>query len=186
MASKQNHDKATMSGECRLLALPAELRLRIYEEALTAALSEPFHYDHVLIAALSESTRYQSRLKSIITLLCTCRQIYDEAKQQRLALLEQYIHKIDLQASNLTIVLEKNFIPMKLGDLSSNPDVLLVEHEFDRDFKICCDQYVGKTEIAKRLYERMLHRRFDALQGRKTFATALHSTIDHGYYKVLK
>lgn len=83
---------------CKLLALPAELRLRIYEYALAPT--------GTLCLTATKSKRYATAPVLAPRLLCTCRQIYTEA-QDILLLQNRVCFSIDAHDTAWPVVSEK-------------------------------------------------------------------------------
>lgn len=73
LTTLRDSEQDTMEDDtrCRLLELPAELRIRIYEYCLAPT--------GTLCLTATKTTRYATTPTLAPKLLCTCRQIYTEA-----------------------------------------------------------------------------------------------------------
>jgi hypothetical protein len=67
---------------CRLLSLPAELRLRIYDDVLTTSFVVGF---------------FGVEVKQVVALLCTCRQINNEATPQYIVRMSNEVATLEKQ-----------------------------------------------------------------------------------------
>jgi hypothetical protein len=102
---------ATATGNtCRFLALPAELRLRVY--------------DHFFLTAF-ETGRYEDKGRDIVTLPCTCRQIFNETIPHYTAILTGKLALVRIKIAILQSLLDKTFLQIGIPLLTSLVDLEL-------------------------------------------------------------